>query len=542
MCRQTNALFHSITSRLAAPENERNPMTTTTTTTKEKTALAGSSSPESVLPRNNDGSGAKERVTRPTKPDRSAFDAKIATLTAVTEEKQARITEIKAIVNAKHDKKKDSSKANAPLREKFKALTAIANEKIAQRDAIREELNASEAKRNRVREEANAMRTTNKFLTNEAIDAEIARVEHKLSHENMPLSEEKKLVEKIKSLNKSRDVVQVYAEKQAVITAHDATRKQFMERIRAKDAEINGIKAEQAKLRSKLNEVKSKEDATIADVPTLHEEKTAAYEVIKATREEINKLRAEQKKIDDAYWAKEKVFRAQQKEIKQKQWEAAQEERKAREEARKQWEKENAPEPYEDEISGCDMLITYLSKWDTKKEEEVTATTTEEEVTKAVEGMVLLNRNVDDDDMFAVSGAGKKKKKGGKKQSSSINGNERIQISLDILAVFSKIKVATVSKAADVPSAIEAINARKAEFLEKRRVKKEKIAAGEEDSADDGAEAEEEEKASAKENGKSKQHDGNKKKGKKSSPVSVSIDVKEDDVIAVTVTVNDAKK
>ena len=54
--------------------------------------------------------------------------------------------------------------------------------------------------------------------------------------------------------------------------------------------------------------------------------------------------------------------------------------------------------------------------------------------------------------------------------------------------------------------------------------------------------AEEEEKASAKENGKSKQHDGNKKKGKKSSPISVSIDVKEDDVIAVTVTVNDAKK
>ena len=507
-------------------------------TTKEKSELAGSSSPESVLPR-NDG-GAKERVQRPTKPDRSAFDAKIAALTAVTEEKQARITEIKAIVNAKYDKKKDSSKANAPLREKFKALTAIANEKIAQRDAIREELNASEAKRNRVREEANTMRTTSKFLTNEAIDAEIARVEHRLSHENMPLSEEKKLVEKIKSLNKNRDVVHVYAEKQAVITAHDVTRKQCMERIRAKDAEINGIKAEQAKIRSKLNEVKSKEDATTADLPTLHEEKTAAYEVIKATREEINKLRAEQKKIDDAYWAKEKVFRAQQKEIKQKQWEAAQEERKAREEARKQWEKDNAPEPYEEEISGCDMLITYLSKWNTKKEEEVTATTAEE-VTKAVEGMVLLNRDVDDDDMFAVSGAGKKKKKGGKKQSSSINGNERIQISLDSLAIFSKINVTTVSKAADVPSAIQAINARKAEFLEKRRVKKEKIAAGEEDSTDDGAEAEEEEKSSAKENGKSKQ-DGNRKKGKKPSPVSVSIDVKEDDVITVTVTVNDAKK
>ena len=503
-------------------------------------AATRSESPESVLKSSTVMDAPKKRIARPPKPDRTAFEAKISELTAITDAKQARITEIKALVNAKRERRKASSTANAPLLEKVKALNAIANEKIAQRDAIREELRASDEKRDQVRAKANAMRSTTKFLTDESIDKEIDRIESKLSHETMPLAEEKRLIEQIKSLNKNRDLAREYVEKQAIITAHDAARKGCLDRIRAKDAEINSIKAEQGKIRSKLNEVKSKDDAANADVPALNEEKSAAYEEIKATREQINKLRAEQKKIEDSYWAQEKLFRAQQKEIKQAQWEASQEERKAREEARKQWELENAPEPFEEEISACDALMTYLAQWDvSKKNEQSTAmTTSTEEVTKGVEGMKLVTRDAADDDMFSVSsGYNKKKnKRGGKNAASSAT----IQHSFDTLAYFAKIQVAVVAKATDVPSTLESIRVKKEEFLQKRKIKKERQAAGLPDEEDVAKEKDKKNKSKEETDGESgKGKKGGKKGG--SNPLSVSLTVK-DDVVEVCVTLSGEQK
>jgi len=481
---------------------------------------------------------SQQKISRPQKPDRSAFEAKIASLVEITDAKQRRIEEIKTLVNAKKTDRKDHNAANAPLLDKLKAMNAICNEKIAQRDALRDAMNATSERRDKVREEVNAMRSASKFLTNESIDAEVMRIEGRLAHETMPLAQEKKLIEQIKSLNKNRENVKAYAEKQAIVASHEATRKAQMEKIRAKDAEINSIKAEQAKIRSKLDGEKGKMDAKNADVPALTEEKSAAYEVIKKTREEINKLRSEQKEIEDAYWAREKLYRAQQKEIKQAQWEAQQEERKAREEARKKWELENAPEPFEDEISACDTLVTYLSKWDSSasKENEPVEKSVEQ-IDKALEGMVLLKRD-DDDDMFAVSNSYKKKNKKNGSGKTVPSGNERIQHSLDTLAFFAKIQVAVVAKAADVPSALVSIKAKKEEYLEKRRIKKEKIAAGEVDEEETVAPTDGEEKA---ENAKRR---ANKKGGKKKGgdfrrPISVTLTVKDEDKVLVSVTIDE---
>lgn len=508
------------------------PETTTTTTTTKCDEEQGS--PESVL-KTVDGVVKPKRIERLPRPDREAHDAEIAALVAITDEKQARIVEIKALVNAARERRTTSSTANAPLLEKVKALNAIANEKIAQRDEVRAELAANDERRDRVREEANAMRAQSKFLTNESIDQEIARIDGKLAHETMPLAQEKKLVDQIKSLNKSRDLVREYAEKQALITAHDARRKACMDRIKAKDAEINSIKAEQAKIRAQLNEVKSKDDTANADVPKLIEEKNAAYEVIKAKREEINRLRAKQKKIEDNYWAREKLFRAQQKEIKQAQWEASQEERKARDEERKQWEKENAPEPFEDEVSACDALLAYLAKWDTKKVDVSAVKTTQ-----------LSRRNEDDeDDMFAVSTAYKKKSKKSNGKSAP-SGNERIQHSLDTLTFFSKVKIAVVAKVSDVPASLDVIKAKKEEFLERRKIKKERIAAGleDEDEKEKEEKAEKGKEKSQKADGKKSGGKGKKKGGKKATRgLSVSLVANENEQsVEVCVTFNDEGK
>ena len=97
-----------------------------------------------------------------------------------------------------------------------------------------------------------------------------------------------------------------------------AFRKSITERIRAKDVEINEVKAEQQQQRSLLDSMRSKEDHEMGDIPGLMAEKERLYEEIKGIRELVNTMRAEFKVKEDAWWANEKALRAQQKEEKQK--------------------------------------------------------------------------------------------------------------------------------------------------------------------------------------------------------------------------------
>ena len=54
-------------------------------------------------------------------------------------------------------------------------------------------------------------------------------------------------------------------------------------------------------------------------------------------------------------------------------WEAGQAERKERDERRKEWERENAPEPFDKEVTACEQLVSYLSKFVTPAEAAPTA-------------------------------------------------------------------------------------------------------------------------------------------------------------------------
>ena len=97
-----------------------------------------------------------------------------------------------------------------------------------------------------------------------------------------------------------------------------AVRKGISERIRAKDAEINEVKAEQSQQRAVLEGMRTKEDAEMGDIPGMLAEKERIFEEIKATKELVNTMRAEYKVKEDAWWANEKLLRSQQRDEKQK--------------------------------------------------------------------------------------------------------------------------------------------------------------------------------------------------------------------------------
>ena len=137
-----------------------------------------------------------------------------------------------------------------------------------------------------------------RFHTAEAVDREIARMEDTLAHTSMPLSEEKKMVVAIKDLSKSRETVKEYGEMQSKIARSRGRRSPaaIIERLRAKDAEINAVKAEQQRIRGELDATRSKGDEVGADIPKMQEERNACYEVIKGNAGDFRALYRTHKK------------------------------------------------------------------------------------------------------------------------------------------------------------------------------------------------------------------------------------------------------
>ena len=362
----------------------------------------------------------------------------------------------------------------------------IRRDRQDERNAIRKELQAFDATRERMREQVVTMKSKLRFTTIEAVDREIARLEETHAHTTMSLNDEKKLIAQIKDLNKSRDTVREFAEAQGKVSGDDGVRKSIIERLRAKDDAITAVKTEQNGFRETLNAAKEKSDKAFSDVPKLQEERNACYEVIKAKREEIRTLRAEFKQAEDAYWTREREWRGYLKQEKQKQWEASQEERKAREEARKQWERENAPEPFEAEVTAADQLIAYLAKWDplsAKAADEKAAADAkeaEEKKNAAFAGLQMMNKKMkdeDEDDLFSLSGTskGKKAKKKGKSEAAGPAGpnpNERLNISFDAYQHFAKLSLAAPGTVGEVPAMLTSLKEKKDLFLEKRKIKK----------------------------------------------------------------------
>lgn len=86
------------------------------------------------------------------------------------------------------------------------------------------------------------MRDKLSFVKVEQIDDEIAKLENKISHTTMEISEERRAVEQIKQLRKSRDLVKVYNERLDRLHDDDSHRRMLLDQIKAKDNEINQCK------------------------------------------------------------------------------------------------------------------------------------------------------------------------------------------------------------------------------------------------------------------------------------------------------------
>lgn len=416
----------------------------------------------------------KEKVKRLEKPDRGILDEQISKLQNQVDTCQARIQEIKVIIENKKEGRKQIGSGGQLARTRMAELRAQFKAALDEKNAIREELNASDAARDALRNETKAIKDKLSFVRIEQIDEEINKLERKISHTTMALDEERKTLDNIKQLRKSREMVKAYNERLERLQEDDSIRRSIVDRMKSKDLAINEIKAMENQQRAILEEIRMKEDQEVSSIPALANERNESYEIVREAKEAIRQLRTEFKAREDEYYQRERECRAQIREEKQARWELAQAERKEREARRKAYERENAPDPFDDEIRACEQLIGYLSKYVSSPEVVEVASTSSKDF-KDFEGMVTVASRRDVDEvadgqlagLVGGLGAGKKGKKA-KKNAKKDSKPELLSHGLDSLGNFALLKIRAPLTQADCAGSMEEVKEKKAYWEEKR--------------------------------------------------------------------------
>ncbi|KAH9530454.1 hypothetical protein CY35_20G002000 [Sphagnum magellanicum] len=422
---------------------------------------------------------ANRRVKRLERPNRAALDEQIIKLYSQVDAAQVRVHEIKTILDRKQQNKHFTSQEHLDARSQLSDLSATFRGVLESKKALREELEIADRERERRRGEAWALRDKLPYVRVEQIDEEIKKLEYRLSHTSLTLQEEKKVLQQIKDLTKSRDFVKDYTNQMENMSHDEGSRSALVEKIKEKDQLLNSLKDQEQQQRKILADIREKEASQTVDIPALIDERNAAFEKMKALRDEVKELRAEFQAKEDEFWEREHEWKEQRAVERKLAYKKREAERRERDEVRKQRELLNFVEPYTDEIILCDQLSSYLQKY-SHTPEETPAPSQKAEILapKGVGDVIQCKKNRNDEELegwfagYGVKGKGKGKK-GRAPQAPKGREKERISLSLDALTSFEKVALSPPTIIGDAAKSIEDLKAKKENFLKLQRMARE---------------------------------------------------------------------
>eukprot|EP00958_Prasinococcus_capsulatus_P001101 scaffold101_cov373-Prasinococcus_capsulatus_cf.AAC.3 len=412
------------------------------------------------------------KIVRYEKPDKAAHEAEVAVLLADIDKCQERMNQLKAEVDGKIENRRSVATGAQLARQRLIELRAEFKVALDEKNAVREELQAADKAREQMRNQVRSIKEKLSFMRVEQIDEEIQKLEYKMQHSSLSIQEEKRIVSQIKDLNKSRDFVKEYNDKMEKINEDEGMRKEIKERFAEKDAALNALKAQEMAQRRVIDDIKQKEEAEVADVPSLTEEKSSLFMQIKEKRGLIRKLRNEFYQKEDQYYQAEREFRAAERERRAKEYEARVAERKRRDEERRKREEESKPPPFEREIVCCEQLVSYLEKLELANSDTTKSDAPAPKETEVDHGdLVMLKKDNDEiensDMMFGgLGGKGKKKNKKGKAPKPK---EVKLTHDMEVFSSFSLLKVEAPTLPNQIPACKTLIQEKKVEYEAKKK-------------------------------------------------------------------------
>ncbi|KAL4430001.1 hypothetical protein ABPG77_004371 [Micractinium sp. CCAP 211/92] len=409
-----------------------------------------------------------KRIPRPVRPDDTETRAAIDILQQSIVKNKRRIEEIKEEIDGKRAGRGKGSAEQQAVKNKLAELRGQFQALVSQKNQLRSQLELASKARESARSSMKELRSSMKFTKVEEIDQHIAELEHRISHDSLSLNEEKKVLEQIKALKKSRGTIGELTSKVSQLEQDSSAVDGLREGIKGIDGAIDKIKAQEEVLRQELADMRAKEAERGSDIPALIQERDECREICKAAYQKIQDLRAEL----DAKWATYKeqnaLFRVQLAEDRKRRQEEYLKQKAERDAERAARLAEQAPEPFDKEITMCDQLAAYLRKF--VVEEAAAAEEEKRDLSGALEGFKpLQKKGIDEDDAWLLGG-----KKGGKgkakaKKEEKKPREEKLVHSLDILEAFATLSVEVPTTRDAMPALLADVAAKKEHFLAKRQ-------------------------------------------------------------------------
>jgi chromosome segregation ATPase len=297
------------------------------------------------------------------------------------------------------------------------------------------------------------------------VDQEIARLQKQVDTGTMKLVDEKKALNEISSLTKARKNFSAFDAQQKGI---DDVKAQIAEQKKQlDDPEQKALSQKYTELQTELDGLKAEQDD--------------AFKSMKALREQTDKARAEQqekymamKQVKDTYYQQKRAFadydfqarkiRQEKKRQEQQEWQAT----KRKENANKHLEEASAP-AYQDEILTAEGLIRHfdpsaLPAKETTGPSKFTASAQRTVTESEFKGTRVSKKDEPQEDYFAGTGGkkGKKGKKGGNAAAAPAEG--KFSLNMGIIEELSKVGVDAPSSQADVPTVVEKLKEKLAQW------------------------------------------------------------------------------
>lgn len=425
---------------------------------KKEEAAAPAAGDKAQEDQSGDVSGEKIDVSKPVaRPDKAAFDAKIAALNnevAVFTEKisgvDAKITDAKSSGGDQSDELREARATMKSLRERKDAVMRDRAEIAAKQKAARASLEQSMQKNKQLRSEM-------KYTSGEEIEKRISELERKQSTTSMSLKDEKSLLKEIEQLKQSKKFVVQLTTNNDTISEGKKSSASISEQLSSKNAELDVLKKkidEQKEILEGLNTENSERRAVL---PALFKERDALRKEKQAKVDEIKALRTEFRAAEKKYYDHQREVYRLRKEAKKQEEDARRAEYEARQ---KELEAEELKRiPYEEEMELCKFLIDYLEKTYLAKAGEAPAPAPAAPVTAGeFEGMVLAGKKTKVEDEYVSLNMGKKKGRGKKK--GGLKVQDKLIIAPETIEIFGNLALEPPATVSAVPATIEALKAK----------------------------------------------------------------------------------
>jgi hypothetical protein len=474
--------------------------------------------PREELPTVEDPKAELDKVMaagEPPKPNPSSMETEVAAIQREIDEGKRRTDEItKELDDIKEKNERAKSASAVPLQTTRAELSAVKKEivgVIEERKRISARIDEIRAKKGEQDEAIKKQRSyIGRFSSNDSIDAEIARIEEHMAHTSMSLKQEKDYIAQIKELNKKRDDVKQLEimEGKRGAGAGQLSLTELFDSRKEVDDRITALRATEKAAVEKLSGLREKSQSKDPDrFPMLRDERTKIRDQNKTRIDAIREKRGEFKKLEDAWYAHERLVKNLKWQLRQKQ----NAEREARDKERAEKQAAAPEEPKEDEegdkketmmdwdladrIMKIEQLIGFLDGYLPKeqaKKEEVVKTKLEGGFEKSAaleEDPLGLNAFMVDEVVSKKKGKKDKKKKANaaKNDISALlaNGDTvQMQLTMEMIQEFGKMSLPVPVDSDDAAGSIAQLKEKLAYYNEqgeagltlKEVIKKEKAA------------------------------------------------------------------